>query len=474
RLVDALLHVRAVCGRGLGETFEDVLERFPKATPAYRSYVKKRVDEARRLLAQADGWLSPLARSVQLGVFNTIAREMPGGRLRVLYPGAKYDQQNDWSVSHGYVHTSGEYNFCMHRVSHPLNAFHWLYRHGENVRLSFRAKAHCPHGCVLFGVPGAADGAGLVLSVGADRKSATTLGIAGQPPLYRDKVGAHGSWTTYTLAVTDGQLTFHRADKLLFTGRIDVGGLRGRDVIFWGKPLPSDKDRSPKFDDIKIDSLPQHDWVACHRRGTLPVRPTDRPDPSGWLGLSTTLRHPQFPRYAIWSRTRWGASSGNTTVLSVSTYGQPHLALSTLSGIRDCIITARVEFPERVVPDRSCSFGIVCRATGDGAYVGAVSPHGDAAISARKYRRSAGLDPIARGTLPVEPGRFLNVVAIVQGSRLELYCNGHRAVSTDQLPDTTGRVGVELTDGAAILHDVKYRLLPSDPGYDALYRKARP
>jgi hypothetical protein len=218
---------------------------------------------------------------------------------------------------------------------------------------------------------------------------------------------------------------------------------------------------------VRIDTQPQDDWIVGHRKGEPPARSTDQPDAGGWLGFA----QPDDGGKPLWTNGVSIVGAGRMGVMTLKGGDSSWLISNTKrADIQDCIIVARVEFPEHSSPTSRSAVGLLSRVQSGAAYSGLVGPHGNASIVIRGLRYAAGTRMLAMGELGRPPGRFLYLVATVQGSRYELYCNGELAVVTDEVAETPGRVGIEVRDATIIVHDLKYRLLPTDPRYKEVYQ----
>jgi hypothetical protein len=142
------------------------------------------------------------------------------------------------------------------------------------------------------------------------------------------------------------------------------------------------------------------------------------------------------------------------------------------------VLAARIEFLGEAGGEPRGVFGLGFRGRGRGAYLATVAAGGGAELWRvssywNPFGRCWSYDPIASSDGFRPPAGPLYLVAMVRGKRVELFCNGELALAYDELPEEAGAVGFEVRRGAVLIHDVKWRPLPSDPRYRALYGEGR-
>ena len=99
-----------------------------------------------------------------------------------------------------------------------------------------------------------------------------------------------------------------------------------------------------------------------------------------------------------------------------------------------------------------------------------VRRRGGASLILRSRQRGHwGTDTIADGRAFRTPDGVLHLTVVALGKRLEVYCNGQLVLTSDELRLEPGSAGIEAIGARLIIHDVKWRPLPSDPLHKKLY-----
>jgi len=457
--------------------WEDLVERFPKAPAAWLAPVREQRDRWAREVAETLGTATARSKVMERTVFRAPVRELPDGRFRVLYDTLRFRQFTDWEVAAGDVHLVWDHAFCFCIGDAPVNAAEWNYSHGEDFAVSFLANGSRAYGCTAFGMRGQPLDTGLILTVGAENNRATTLGPAGQPPWFRGDGIASPKHQRHELVVHRGELIYRLEDKEVFRRRFDPAAFKGRCLALWSQPPRDDNDTRPGIHTVGIVSAPQPDWVSSVRPDAPPSRRCDRPDAAGWFGLS----HPDDAVEAPLKRTRQEVPCGRGFAAGARggtrEGGLRHLQERV--AVRDCILTARVEFVGEGDRRGQDGFGLAFRGRDRAAYVAGVSPNGGAEVRRiysylNSFGKCWGDDRVADSDDFRTPPGPLHLVAVVRGKRVELFCNGELALVHDKLPEDPGSVGFEVQGVSVLVHDFKWRPLPSDPSYGKLYGEGRP
>lgn len=281
-------------------------------------------------------------------------------------------------------------------------------------------------------------------------------------PLFEDTFGDRldawdeltGGWVTL-----DGQAYAN-------TGGDAVMAIRGRRIAFWARTERNDRKNPPQVDDITIVSTPQDDWLSAQVAGGPPHRRCDVADPGGWLGIEHPARH----WLTQWHRRTWGHHSGNFGIASGADEDDAYWAVKPRDRIRDCVIIARCEFVGQPSRGYESAFSLLFRSRGRSHTVAKVRPEGGAEVWYRSVRgtRYWDTDRIAASHGFVPPSGVFRVVAFVQGTRLELHCGGRHVLTTDKLREGDGQLGYKVEGATVIVHDFKWRPLPTDPLFGKL------
>jgi len=449
------------------QAWSEFLERWPKALPQRVAKARRRRDHWHKVVAETIGVVTERSTEYE-AAFHTGVKEVADGRLRVVYPGDAEWEYRDWSHLVSVAHVSRFGSFVAYDTRRPLTVFCWNFRHGEDVRVSFDACAPRAHGCTIFGLAGEPLGTGLALAVGVEENRGTTLGLPGQEPWFRGDAAPVYEWRRHELEVRKGVLTYRYEDHELFRRKIDVSQFAGRRVILWAKPIHGDWRRAPLFANISIVSSPQEDWVPSHLEGDPPARRYDQPDANGWLGPGGQGRRFTTTVNRYWS----SVGRGRTSICCSGPRNSSVDRVNWEGTYRDCVIAGRCQFLGEPPESWRGSVSIVFRSDYTSEYVASLARRGGASLfyiyRPERYvewsRRTLGHWPDFQ--MPSGP---LYLVAMIQGTRLEVFCNGKLALAYNDLPEAEGQVGMGFKKSAGILYDFKFRPLPSDPMYKRIY-----
>ncbi|MBM4039605.1 MAG: hypothetical protein FJ290_13945 [Planctomycetes bacterium] len=464
--------------RGKVKGWSDLLARFPDLEPEAKARARERRDFWTKAQAEEDGVITERSSKLERDVFNACVRELPGGIFRISYNLFKPPARPlgcDWDLAVGNGRLDSDMCIYMDDSLPPLSAITWLYRHGEDVRVEFKASAPLKYGCTLFGHPADPLGTGLVLSVGEEEGRVTTLGFAGQPPLYRGNMTPSLEFRRCELEVVRGELVFRYERNEVFRQKIDLAPHRGRALHIWATHTPGDREQpGTVFANIEIDSPAQRDWVSSKLPNGPPHRRCDQPDAQGWLGLE----HPSSLQGSDWGQFAGSMLWGTSYVVWTQAPANENVFLAERGNVRDCMMAARCEFIGAPPAEGDGgSVGLVFRFKLAMGYVAYVHRRGGAELRFRDMSpgRFSRDRSVATGQrLPPLRGIF-HLTAVVQGRRLELFCDGRPALSVANLPeDLSGKVGFEVQDGTALIHDFKWRPLLTDPNYKKLYGGKEP
>lgn len=446
------------------EAWEDVLSRCPRADRALSDWMRSRRDHWSKAVHETLGRRTASARGLERRVFSAPVRELADGRVRVAYDVAAAEHLYDWERGTGFYEASPDGHLTVPLRARVPSTLCWNFSHGTDVRLTFDADTQHTHTFTLFGFAGDPEATGVQLSSGAGGFPAVTLGQAGQKPWFEEGYKPFDRQHRHEIEVAGGLLVYRREGVEQFRRALDVAGLRGRRLLLGSQIVSSRRYAPAVIDNIQIVTAPQPDWVPCHS-GPAARQPLV-PDPDGWLGMA----HPDDGKYKMLTR---GASIVSWADVGLFNHGRRFgWICSTATGakLRDCVATARVEFLP-ATRGWDSSVGLIFRRRDRGEYVASLFGNGLATV--RRRRRDAkdrlDVDDLATEHLFSPPRGVLRLVGVVQGRRLELYCNNRLLVTCDSLEAGDGAVGFEVEKTTAILHDFKFRPLPSDPLFDKLY-----
>jgi len=446
--------------------WSDFLERFPKASPEVLAKARRRWTALRDKVGNSMGLVTERSRRYQAKVFHSLVRELPDGRMRVVYECRAGTDIRDWSTDFGFAHVNQSKHFCMCEAHHPLSAMSWLYRHGDDVRVELHSLGEDTFGFTLFGMAGEPRGRGVVLTVGEGHQQITTLGVAGKAPWFREPQGATGKWEKFEIGILKGQLVYRRNGKERFRRRVDVRPLRGRQLILWFTPRPTrDQGRHFRTRYVDIRTRPQDDWLESLRPGGPPPRTHDHPDADGWLGMA----HPN-----LGGRTmpfRWTAALGWSDMAVLGNQRARSDSGARKARVQDCVISAKVEMIEEAPETFESAVAVYFRfSPAKGGYDLVIHRRGGAFL--RHYDSSFDKGRAARvasSPRPRETRGILHLTIVARGPRVEAYCNGQLILSHQAADAHPGVLGIGVDHSAMVVHDFKYRLLPSDPLYQKVY-----
>jgi len=459
--------------------WEEILERFPQAPAASLARVREQRDRWAKDTAATLGVFTERSKRYENTVFNTPLTELPDGRFRLLYTADRPREYRDWETLLGFAHVPNTQFFCMCDTRIPLSACDWNFDHGDDVKVSFYARARRAYGCTIFGLPGDPLGSGIALTVGAEGNRATTFGPAGQPPWFRSDVIAASQLLFHELDVKNGELVYRMDDKEVFRRKVDLTAFPGRRTILWSTARPEDRPNlweTPEFYRICIDSAPQADWVGNVHPGGPPPRECVRPDAQGWLGLA----HPLESGDTQHAREHWHSHWGRATFEHLGPTKAPCSSNVNRQGtFRDAVLVAQGEFLGPETGRRDESFGLIFRCKDHTEYVASLFRTGGVALRQRTVSPDTQPPAYSSATLaeakdvPPPQGPF-RLVAVVDGPRAEIYCNGQLALSWQGLSEDAGQLGYENERATFLLHDFKFRPLPADPMYPKIYGAKAP
>jgi hypothetical protein len=395
--------------------------------------------------------------------------ELADGRFHIAYTAERDRHLWDWERALGQIHLSVDQAFCMCNSGSPPNAMAWAFSHGDDVQVRFLAQSSTIHGCSLFAEAGDPLTTGIVLAVGADQNRATTLGPPGQEAWFRDRAAADYTRREHDLEVARGELVYRLGGAEVFRRRIDVAALRGRRAVLWADPRGRKPGEPPSFSGIHIVTAPQSDWVRSEPAGAPPPRDCLRPDPQGWLGLA----HADEGVWGFIRREGWAMRWGRTLLANVSPQHGWNRYIPAQGRVRDFVVAARVEFAGPPKPHDGGAVSLTLRG-GEETYLASVFPFGGIALRRRVGHSRDPAETLAEAPGFPAPGGIVYLAALVLGRRVELFCNGRPALAWDGLSETEGTVGIEIEASAAIIHDFRWRPLPSDPMYAKVYGAKAP
>jgi hypothetical protein len=191
----------------------------------------------------------------------------------------------------------------------------------------------------------------------------------------------------------------------------------------------------------------------------------------GWLGLNL----PGLRGIHVANRRTSSFLSGRMHVMNCAADAEWVKTSAPRVAVRDCIVSARVEFVGDEAGGWGSGVALRVRERDQMAYSATVRRRGGASLILRSRQRGYwGTDEVADGREFRTPDGVLHLTAVAQGKRFELYCNGQLVLSSDELRLEPGSVGIEATRAHLIIHDFKWRPLPSDPLHGKLYRQRAP
>jgi len=453
--------------------WDDFLERWPKAAAQRVAKARQRRDHWKKVVAETIGVATDRSKALEAQVFSAPVRQLADGRMSVKYNAAKPIEYYDWETVRGYCAIHGFGVFDMNDLLQPLNAICWKFRHGSDVGLDFHALAKHTYGCTLFAQASAPLDTGIVLTVGADNNRATTLGPAGAKPWFRGDVVPEYEWQRHHLEVRGGELVYKVGDKEVFRRKIDLGLFPGRRLALWSRLLPTLGRRFTRLDRVFISSARQHDWTASHRPGGPPQRRSDQPDASGWLGMV----FPDGGTTKMVGRSYAVTSWGHMAILdSPRSYGWIN-SIAPHGAMRDGIVSTRLTFLTSKGYAYRSGVGLVFRRSGELLYTAVLRHIGGAELIQRSKTPEDGnwrSDVLARSREFRLPAGMLHLVAVFKTGRIDIYCNGKHVLGHDGLREVKGNVGIEAAAAKIIVHDFKFRPLPSDPLFGKLYGGKKP
>jgi len=463
--------------------WSEFLDRWPKAAEQRVAHARERQEHWKKAVAESFG--VPTERSKRFTAFWGDVRELADGRLRIYYPAWWEAEDEDWHTlaGHCYVNVWGFMRFSAEDGQQGPSASAWNYRHGDDVRVTFRMNSPTPWGCTLFGMPGDPLGTGLVLAVGADQDRGTTLGPAGEEPLFVSQERPVSDMRTHELETLRGEVIYRFENKEVFRGRLDPSRFRGRHFILWARP-PFNKNRYPFMQHISIVSAPQADWPQAPQP-PAPRAVARTPNADGWFG--PLWQDADYRPGLI--RGRSGVARGRMAVFRSLWSRDVGCGEVLDAAIRDFVLSFRCELvgerapvagaERRFAPRADGSIDVMLRSTPTNWRRLMFARHGawltsDEWTPGDGQYDEGGERTVARGDhfeLPDGPCYF---TIIAQGKRIEAYCNGKLAFSCDNAPEDSGWVSLWVHDGAMIVYDAKVRPLPSDPSYKKLYGAKAP
>ena len=452
--------------------WNEFLGRWPKVAPARTAQARRRRDHWHQIVAQTLGFETE--RSKRYGkILRTRVLELADGRQRMLYPGEAMSEFRDFENLAGFAHISVYGLFTIPAVHSPLTAFCWSYDHGDDVKVAFKAGVRRTFGCTIFGLAGDPFSTGVALTIGAEDNRATTLGPPGEKPWYHSSAVPTHAWRRHELETRDGVLVYRYEGKEVLRRKVDTARFKGRRVILWAKPLPKDKEARPRFRDIEIVSAPQRDWMSSDRPGVLPPPRGPLPDQAGWVGMGGWDGEWLTCSHRCW----WWVRAGRMVALSS---GPEKLRVSQGNwgfDHRDAVMSARCELAGEANADAWDSSVVLVLRSGLGSSMAVSLFRRGGAELGYKYRHERFVDwrtrTLTRNDDFVLPTGVLHLVAFAQGKRLEVYCNGRLALACDDLPEAEGRFGIGVKRAGLIVHDFKWRPLPTDPLFHKLQPQAR-
>ena len=443
----------------------DVLERFPQAEEKLAGPIRKERDGHVAQLAASWKWFSPLAERYQNRLLSAEVREISSGRLAVRYVPIAASQISDWETDWGdfHMHLRQRFEFCSGDSFADLNTLVWLYSHGDKVKFRCFAISGVPYGAFVFGLAGDPARTGIQLRVGPESQ----VGPAGEEPWFRERLGPDSKWHEHELEVGDGQFVYRRDGKVLHKRKVDIRRFRGRRLGLWSRGHKAGTKTHARFKDLRVIAEPQRDWILSRPATSPPMHRCDRPDARGWLGLDSPADGPN----RCWQRRWWVSSWGSMAIISVRP-GDGAVGVNTLMpSATNCVIAVTGELAPDRGPEWTERVAVWFRNNKQG-YVHLVLPRRGGAWL--ELKRGRDKQTVARNPAFVLPDGIFRLVVIADGPRLDAYCNGEHVLSHEGVDVAAGRLGVDIKNGAAIIHDTRFRLLPGDPLYAEIYGGGHP